>query len=208
MTVREMWSRYGDAVHLFFTSPGGSRQETFALNRMLHFARLLTEARRMTMTEIVERCAEACYDANKTYSETLGDRSFGPWPEAPEWQRESNRKGVNLLLQFFAPDGQLPAEHDPGTIARTLHESWCDEKYSQGWVYGPEKNATWKTHPCLRTYDELPPEQKFKDFLFFSVVKATVEEMARAGTWPPKSPYVTAELVAPAEPSDPEEATT
>jgi hypothetical protein len=35
-------------------------------------------------------------------------------------------------------------------------------------------NPEAKTHPCFVPYDELPPEQKLKDYLFQAVVRSVV----------------------------------
>lgn len=52
------------------------------------------------------------------------------------------------------------------------HISWSQQKLAEGWTYGPEKDPEAKTHPCLRPFDELPPEQQAKDFIFRGVVHA------------------------------------
>lgn len=47
-----------------------------------------------------------------------------------------------------------------------LHNKWCRDKISQGWIYGKIKNETYKTHPCLIERDKLPLTEKYKDELF------------------------------------------
>jgi hypothetical protein len=59
---------------------------------------------------------------------------------------------------------------DPKT-PKESHENWMKEKEDNGWVYGNEKNAEKKTHPCLIPYDNLPKEQKTKDYLFSAIVQ-------------------------------------
>lgn len=51
------------------------------------------------------------------------------------------------------------------------HANWCDYKIRQGWVFGPVKDFSAKTHPDLVSYDSLPAEQKDKDRLFHAIVK-------------------------------------
>jgi hypothetical protein len=48
------------------------------------------------------------------------------------------------------------------------------QKKREGWVYGEEKNAEEKTHPCMVPYDQLPKEQQFKDALFGAVVRSVL----------------------------------
>lgn len=104
--------------------------------------------------------AKACYEANRTYAASLGDTSFGPWEEAPDWQKLTNIKGVLYKL------------NNPDVTPEMSHESWLKEKAETGWVYGEVKDAEKKTHPCIKPYNELPKEQQFKDALFLSIVNA------------------------------------
>lgn len=104
--------------------------------------------------------ATICHEANKAYCESIGDYSQKSWCAAPSWQRESAVKGVDFLLTH--PDAPPSASH----------ESWLAEKYRTGWKYGPVKDPLKKEHPCFRPYEELAPEQKIKDTLFHSIVRA------------------------------------
>ncbi len=105
-----------------------------------------------------EDIAIICHEANKTYCETIGDDSQKHWAEAPEWQRESAIKGVEFNL--LNPDATASASHD----------SWLAEKEANGWKYGEVKDEKEKTHPCYVPYEELPDEQKAKDYLFKGIV--------------------------------------
>lgn len=120
----------------------------------------------MTVTQI----AEACHEANRSYCEGLGDDSQLPWEDAPEWQKES---AINGVLHVIANPDALPSDS---------HESWLAEKLADGWVYGEEKDAELKTHPCILPYDELPEEQRKKDELFIATVRgclgAEVQDVA------------------------------
>lgn len=107
---------------------------------------------------IIEACARAAYEANRAYCITLGDRSFGPWETAPEWQRDSARNGIPGALAGNTPEQS--------------HESWLAEKERAGWVYGPIKDPELKQHPCMVPYAQLPPEQRAKDGIFLGVVRA------------------------------------
>lgn len=108
----------------------------------------------------VEQIARVCHETNRAYCETLGDRSQKPWNEAEEWQRQSAMQGVAFALSH--PDAPASAQHD----------AWLADKAKDGWKYGPVKDAEKKEHPCFVPYDQLPPEQRIKDYLFKGVVAA------------------------------------
>lgn len=104
-----------------------------------------------------ELIAKICHNVNKAYCESQNDFSQTSWEEAPDWQKQSAIKGV----QFALESERTPEE---------MHESWLAQKLEDGWVYGKEKNAELKTHPCIMRYDELPKYQRAKDALFKAVV--------------------------------------
>ena len=107
-----------------------------------------------------EQIARVCHQANKAYCESIGDVSQSDWEDAQEWQRDSAIKGVEFRKQ------------NPGALPSAQHDSWMKEKVDAGWVYGPEKNADLKQHPCIVSYDALPIEQRKKDSLFIAIVDA------------------------------------
>ena len=105
----------------------------------------------------VEQIAKTCHSVNKAYCESIGDNSQPSWDEAPEWQKSSAMKGVELHLT-----GEATAEDS--------HKSWLAQKEAEGWKYGPVKDPEKKEHPCFVPYNELPKEQQAKDHLFKAVV--------------------------------------
>ena len=110
------------------------------------------------MSYTIEQIAKVCHDTNKSFCESTGDATQKSWEEAEEWQKQSARLGVDFAIQN--PDAQASAQHD----------AWCADKWSDGWIYGPEKNAEIKQHPCLVPYHALPLDQRIKDHLFKAVV--------------------------------------
>ena len=62
-------------------------------------------------------------------------------------------------------DVRLPEEIIPLVegIARNVHEVWAQNRISQGWTYGEERNDSLKQHPCLVPYEDLPEEEKAYD---------------------------------------------
>ncbi len=101
--------------------------------------------------------AQAAHEVNRAWCLMNGDQSQVPWDEAPEWQKESAQIGVEGALA--------------GNTPQQSHELWYAHKHAQGWVYGAVKDAEKKMHPCMVSYESLPPEQKVKDHLFVSVVR-------------------------------------
>jgi RyR domain len=113
---------------------------------------------------LVADIARVCHEANREYCKTIGDRSQPSWEEAPNWQKVSALKGVEFHI------GALKSGFQPSPSAS--HESWLAEKRRDGWCYGPVKDAEKKEHPCFLPYDELPIEQRLKDFIFSAIVEA------------------------------------
>lgn len=113
----------------------------------------------ITVTEI----AMICHEANRAYCAAIEDFSQKPWREAEPWQKDSATRGV--LFTIGNPSAPPSAQHD----------AWLADKRRDGWVFGPAKDAGNKEHPCCVEYAELPEEQKFKDQLFRTIVKAFIE---------------------------------
>lgn len=108
----------------------------------------------------VERIARVCHEANRAYCEAMQDYSQIEWDMAPEWQRKSVINGVIFHL------------HNPDASPAESHESWLKEKQYGGWQYGPVKDVEKKEHPCMLPYEQLPIEQRVKDYIFTAIVRA------------------------------------
>ena len=108
----------------------------------------------------VEQIAAVCHEANRRYCLALGDTSQALWDEAPEWQKQSAANGVHVRLRNLDAPNSFQ------------HEAWLADKEKDGWKYGPVKDPAKKEHPCFLPYNQLPEEQKAKDALFVSIVKA------------------------------------
>lgn len=48
-------------------------------------------------------------------------------------------------------------------IAENVHEVWAVGRVADGWTYGPVRDDTAKTTPCLVPYCELPESEKDYD---------------------------------------------
>lgn len=97
-----------------------------------------------------EQIARVCHEANRAYSQSIGDFSHQPWDDAPIWQRESAIAGVGYYRLY------------PDATPKDLHSEWMRVKKEEGWKYGPVKSELLKEHPCLLEYEELPEVQKRK----------------------------------------------
>lgn len=113
----------------------------------------------MTEEERIEKIARVCHEVNKGYCECLGDLTQPSWEDAPDWQKDTVKLGVELHLN-----------NDTGPAAS--HESWMAQKVKDGWVYGDIKDPGNKTHPCIVPFEDLPRAQQAKDYIFRSVVHA------------------------------------
>jgi hypothetical protein len=60
----------------------------------------------------------------------------------------------------------------PEATPEQSHEAWLEQKVADGWTFGKVKDAAKKEHPCFLPYEQLPAEQKAKDYLFRGVVHA------------------------------------
>lgn len=113
--------------------------------------------------ELVIQAARTAHEVNRAYCATLGDLSQKPFAEAPEHAILSVIDGVGKIFS-----GAI-------TSPEESHANWLAVKEADGWVYGETKDETAKTHPCMVPYDQLPPEQQYKDALFFAVVMSFLD---------------------------------
>ncbi|MCP5244864.1 MAG: hypothetical protein H6937_02390 [Burkholderiales bacterium] len=104
--------------------------------------------------------ARVCHEVNRAYCQSIGDDSQPSWEDAPEWQKKSAMNGVEFHL------------NNPDAGPDHSHNEWMKEKAADGWKYGLVKKPETKEHPCFVPYDELPVEQKSKDFIFRGIVHA------------------------------------
>jgi hypothetical protein len=106
-----------------------------------------------------EKIARVCHEVNRAYCQSIGDFSQPSWDEAPEWQRKSAVNGVQFHID------------NPEALPSASHDKWLEEKRRDGWKYGAVKNPDTKEHPCFVLYEQLPVEQRAKDFIFTAIVR-------------------------------------
>lgn len=105
-----------------------------------------------------DQLARAAHEINRAYCAALGDATQSAWEDAQDWQQASALAGVDMHLA------------NPKATPEDSHASWLAQKEADGWKFGPIKDAEKKEHPCFMPYDQLPAEQKAKDYLFRAVV--------------------------------------
>jgi len=118
----------------------------------------------MSTTHKQEMIARVCHEANRALCTAFGDTSQVPWEDAP------------ANIKASAIDGVRHALDNPDATPTSSHDNWRAFKRADGWVYGDTKDAAAKTHPCLVPYDQLPPEQKAKDYVFQAIVHSLTSE--------------------------------
>lgn len=102
--------------------------------------------------------AMICHSINAAYCQSLGDDSQVAWDDTPETHKQSLIAGVEMHLA------------NPQATPEQSHESWYQQKETEGWTYSEFKDLEKKEHPCFLPYEELPLEQKAKDYLFRTTV--------------------------------------
>jgi hypothetical protein len=107
--------------------------------------------------------AMIAHEANRVYCESIEDYSQRHWEDSPAWQQNSAIDGVRNIIAEVV------------TKPSDSHESWMRDKEKDGWVYGEVKDADKKTHPCFVPYNELPEDQKMKDYIFFNIVSTLMK---------------------------------
>jgi hypothetical protein len=110
-----------------------------------------------------EDIARLAHEVNRAYCAGIGDHSQVPWDNAPQWQRDSVVAGISAHLV------------DMSMTPEQSHAKWVEFKAREGWSYGPVKCPELMEHPCMLPYDQLPKEQRVKDYLFRAVVHTCAE---------------------------------
>lgn len=147
-------------------------------------------------SEVITVIAKILHEANRHVCVTADDHSQPPWDKAPDWQKRSAIAGVR-----FALDNNFPSPE-------AMHESWLAQKSKDGWVYGEEKDAEAKTHPCMVPYEELDDHQQSKDWMFRTVMLSVLSIWSGAphmGPQLPPVPYKAPDMVEPEPEAEPEE---
>jgi len=112
------------------------------------------------MKNLITVVARTAHDINKVYCEACDDYSIQSWEDAPDSQKHSIMLGVEDIMR------------DPSITPIQQHEGWLKLKTEEGWMYGPVKDVDRKIHPYMLPYGQLPAQQRIKDIIFGTVVRA------------------------------------
>ena len=107
----------------------------------------------------IREIAQLAHEINRAYCEAIGDFSQVKWEDAPDWQKKSAINGVIFHLE------------NENVTPEQSQENQLKQKETEGWTYGKVKDVDKREHPCFLPYNELPQEQKVKDYLFKAVVQ-------------------------------------
>jgi hypothetical protein len=111
----------------------------------------------------ITQIAKTCHAVKAAYCKAIGE------PELPSWEnlctelKESNINGVASVLAI------------PDASPEDVHKGAIESFISNGWVYGEVEDIDKKIHPFLLPFNELPLEQRVKDYLFQGVVKSFID---------------------------------
>ncbi len=143
--------------------------------------------------EVLARELHAAYLEGVESSEKVekDDPSLVPWEKLSEYTKEKNRNqadhipimlnkaGYRIipLRDWNAADFKIEGE-DVQTMAPLEHARWCQEKISEGWKSGSDKDDEQKTNPTLVPWEELRRDGINKNKKF---IRDLPKVLARAG---------------------------
>jgi hypothetical protein len=113
----------------------------------------------------IEDAARIAHEVNRAYVYATTGLLPESWEDAPKWQKDSCISGIKMHWDAAA-EGHVVHPWES-------HEAWLKTKTEEGWKYGPVKNPETKEHPCFLPYEQLPADQKAKDYLFGAVALQT-----------------------------------
>ncbi|KKN85500.1 hypothetical protein LCGC14_0278230 [marine sediment metagenome] len=101
--------------------------------------------------------AKVIHSANRAYVDAIGGRAVNlSWEEV----REEMRSGLIKAVASTIVNPLTPS---------ISHEKWCLAREAKGWTKDLKYDYHRKTHPNLIPFDQLPPEEQFKDHLYMGI---------------------------------------
>lgn len=114
---------------------------------------------------------------NKVQVERNPDKEleYPRWEDLPQTLKFSNVRNAKSMINKLRKIYMYVSPEDTGNevlelseeeveyLARVEHNSWMDERMTNGWTYGPKKNVTKKVSPYMIPYKELGEDIKELD---------------------------------------------
>jgi len=128
----------------------------------------------------LEQLARSIHEDYVAKSEARGEtkaenRSMVPWDELPRDLQNANvaqAAGIGAKLEAInavvVPESAQASDfsftpEEVESLAEMEHKRWVNERTSQGWSYGPERDNRRKVHPDLKEWDALDKVTREQD---------------------------------------------
>lgn len=119
------------------------------------------------------KIAQIAHEAHRAYNESQGDFSTPSWASLPQGEKDALIETVTGIRE------------GKNTSPVDLHKAWVEKKTSQGWVCKKveeekdgekvftlvPKDSLRKFNPLMVEFDELSPEDRFKNDLLMGIVR-------------------------------------
>lgn len=108
----------------------------------------------------IDTICAVVHEAMRAYAKQVKGEHMPAWSRAPSWMKVATRNSVEAVIS------------NPNQTPGTQHALWLEAKRKDGWKYGDTKDARRKTHPLLIPFEQLPSDERLKDALLISIVRA------------------------------------
>lgn len=122
------------------------------------------------MIENIEKVAEAIhadYNRNRLIEHPDEPLAYPTWSDLPQDLKFSNLMQAMDIPKKLGAIGYRVADDDGSgldsfsseevvILARLEHDRWVEERVSNGWVWGPEKDVARRISPYIADWDEIP----------------------------------------------------
>lgn len=86
-----------------------------------------------------------------------------------DYPKEFDIEATSMMKDKPTFTTEIEVDHAPlialcTSWAKGSHDSWLKDKVADGWRYGPTASKINKTHPLIRSWEELPDEYRKVDY--------------------------------------------
>lgn len=107
---------------------------------------------------LIIKLAQAVHENNRLISTTILQEEKQEWNLLNNEQQQGIIQAVRETISNKVSDPALS------------HEAWVQSKIRAGWKFGDTYSEDEKTHPNIKPYDQLEPEQRLKDLLYLAIL--------------------------------------